>query len=93
MVVVDPSNQCANLLRHQVVDRHRDAASASRIDEGSRLFDRFRPVHLGTRRSCRPSSAIHGRSSGAQLDGYSPTRSTRRAGDQRNLPHQGFLHG
>src|SRR5690606_9978858 len=76
------------LLRHEMVDAHRDAPAAGRIDELGRLLDRlgtrvFRAVLAGC-----PAGHIDRGAGGAELMRDAAARTTRRPGDQRHLAVQ-----
>ena len=85
---VDPGDQVADLLGHQVVDPDRDAGAAGRGDQLGGLLDGLRPVHLGAAGPAAAPGGVDGGAGRAELHGDLPTGAPGRPGDQRDLSCQ-----
>ena len=46
LLALDALDERAHLSGHEVIDPHRDAATAGLVDQRGRLLDRLGPVHL-----------------------------------------------
>ena len=89
---VDALDQRRDLVGHEVVDAHRDAAPAGRVDELGGLLDRLGPVHLRALRARGAAGDVDGGAGGAELDRDAPPRGAGRPGDQRDLSGQRSGH-
>ncbi len=84
----NPSDQRANLVGHQVIDRDGDPSSARLGHERSGFFDRLRPIHFRALGAGGSAGDVHRRSGGAQLDRNAATRPAGRSGHEGDLPLQ-----
>ena len=69
---VDPGDQVADLLGHQVVDLNGDAGAAGRGDQLGGLLDGLRPVHLGAAGPGAATGGVDGGAGRAELNGDLP---------------------
>ena len=91
-LLFDPREQRADRGIVSVVDLHRDAPAAGRVDQGGRLLDRLGPVHLRSLRSRRSSRDVDGRPGSAELHRDSASGASGRSGDERDSAGEGSLH-
>ena len=85
---LDAPHERANLLGHEMIDRHRDTAASGLRHERRGLFDRLRPVHLRSLGAGRSTGDVDGRSGRAQLHGDPTPRSAGRSSDQGYLTRE-----
>src|SRR5262245_12051513 len=80
LLTIDALDQRLHLRRIQMIDLDRDRAPTFLFDQGRRLLDRLRSIHLGALRRRRAPGAINSSARCAKLNRNPTPRAARRSG-------------